>query len=95
MDSITDKLYQLSQKVAHVVDQLDLLKEENELLVQENNLLKESLSSKNEELKNFKNRDKITKIVSGVMGSEEKSAQLKHKLNEYIKEIDKCIAQLS
>lgn len=95
MESITEKLKELNQKVALAVHQLKLLKEENELLVQENILLKENLSVQNEELKSFKNRDKITKIVSGVMGSEEKSAQLKHKLNEYIKEIDKCIAQLS
>jgi 23S rRNA C2498 (ribose-2'-O)-methylase RlmM len=61
----------------------------------ENEQLKNQLFVQNEELKNFKNRDKITRIVEGVASSNENSARLKQKINEYIKEIDKCIAYLS
>ena len=61
----------------------------------ENEQLKNQLNIQNEALKNFKNRDKITKIVEGVASSNENSARLKHKINEYIREIDKCIAYLS
>ena len=64
-------------------------------LQKENLLLKNQAGSQNEELKSFKNREKISKIVEGVTGSDEKGAQLKQKINEYIKEIDKCIAYLS
>lgn len=94
METLENKLIDLNKKVASLIQKLNTTIEENELLASENSLLKESLEDRNEELKSFKNRDKITKIVSGVMGSEEKSAQLKQKINEYIKEIDKCIAHL-
>lgn len=94
MDALENKLIELNRKVAFLIKKLNDTIEENELLNTENSLLKESLDDKNEQLKSFKNRDKITKIVSGVVGHEEKSAQLKQKINEYIKEIDKCIAHL-
>lgn len=94
MEALENKLIELNRKVTFLVKKLNDTVEENELLNTENSLLKESLEDKNEQLKSFKNRDKITKIVSGVVGSEEKSAQLKQKINEYIKEIDKCIAHL-
>ena len=61
----------------------------------ENEQLKKTIQAQNDELKSFKNKDKIIKIVEGVTGGDEKSAVLKHKINEYIKEIDKCIAYLS
>ncbi|MFT6053850.1 MAG: hypothetical protein ACJASP_000734, partial [Roseivirga sp.] len=44
---------------------------------------------------NFKNQDKITKIVNNTTVEREESTELKHQLNEYIREIDKCIAHLS
>jgi hypothetical protein len=44
---------------------------------------------------NFQNQDKITKIVTNTTVEKEESTELKHKLNEYIREIDKCIAHLS
>ena len=53
------------------------------------------LDKKNEELSNFKNQDKIAKIVSSISPDDKSSSELKLKLNEYIKEIDKCRAYLS
>ena len=94
MESPEEKLNELSRKVALLINKLGQTMKENEALQKENIIFKETIKAQNEELKSFKNREKITKIVSGVMGSEEKSGQLKQKINEYIKEIDKCIAHL-
>jgi chromosome segregation ATPase len=86
---------QIEEKINLLVSKLE--KSQNELLEykRENEQLKNQLNVQNDELKNFKNREKISKIVGGVADSDEKGAQLKHKINEYIREIDKCIAYLS
>lgn len=85
----------IENKILQLIAKLDLTKKELLELRQENLELKNQLNVQNEELKNFKNRDKISKIAEGVTGSDEKATRLKHKINEYIREIDKCIASLS
>lgn len=69
---------------------LSQLEEENKTLLDEVITLREKLSS-------FQNKDKIVKIVNSVVeeGESEKTTELKRKINEYIREIDKCIAHLS
>lgn len=85
----------IQAKIELLIEKLELSNSKVDELTEENLLLKNQIGSKNEDLKSFQNREKISKIVEGVTGSNEKGAQLKHKINEYIKEIDKCIAFLS
>ncbi|WP_421987177.1 hypothetical protein [Roseivirga sp.] len=47
------------------------------------------------QLADFQNQYKIAKIASSTTVEKEESTELKQKLNEYIKEIDRCIAHLS
>ena len=49
---------------------------------------------KETEIKNFQNRDNITKIVDTIAADAANATELKLKINEYIREIDKCIAYL-
>lgn len=72
-------------------------KSENELtaLISENTSLKAEIHALRTQLADFQNQDKIAKIVSNRTVEKEDSAELKHKLNEYIKEIDRCIEYLS
>ena len=92
----------LFQRLTNVEDHLKKLvnvhsqvKEENSALKMRNQELKEEVNHLNTRLSDFQNQDKITKIVSNTTVEKEESTELKHKLNEYIKEIDKCIAHLS
>ena len=68
---------------------------ENEILKEQNQELKQYLKAKEEQIDNFKNKDKITKLVDGVVVSGGDTTELKQVINEYVKEIDKCIAHLS
>ncbi|MFN3404210.1 MAG: hypothetical protein ACK40G_08970 [Cytophagaceae bacterium] len=61
----------------------------------ENSRLNALIEKQNEEIKNFQNQDKITKIVSSITEDTRQASELKLKINEYIREIDKCIAHLS
>jgi len=71
------------------------LKGENEVLKSQNQELLQHLKAKEDQIDNFKNQDKITKLVDSMVVSGGDSTELKQVINEYIKEIDKCIAHLS
>ncbi len=71
------------------------LKGENELLKSQNQELKHHLKAKEDLIDNFKNKDKISKLVDSVVVNNGDTTELKQVINEYIKEIDKCIAHLS
>jgi len=61
-------------------------------LQSENLRLKNQVQQKEEEVRNFQNQEKISKIVTSIADDTYRKTELKLKINEYIKEIDKCIA---
>lgn len=61
-------------------------------LQSENLKLKNQILLKEEEVRNFHNQEKISKIVTSIADDTYRKTELKLKINEYIKEIDKCIA---
>lgn len=61
-------------------------------LQSENLRLKNQIVQKEEEVRNFHNQEKISKIVTSIADDTYRKTELKLKINEYIKEIDKCIA---
>ena len=64
-------------------------------LRQENNALQEKILALQTEVSDFQNQDKMSKLVNNTSVEREDSIELKNRLNEYIKEIDRCIAHLS
>lgn len=93
--SLFDRLAKVENQLKKLVDLHLLLKNEKEELSQQNSRLKTEIESLKGQISNFQNQDKITKIVTNTTVEKEESIELKHKLNEYIREIDKCIAHLS
>ena len=94
-DNILSRLEELELKLQKLSKEYNALKMELKASRQDNKELKHVVERQNEDLKNFQNQDKISKIVSSVAEDTQKSTELKLKINEYIKEIDKCIAHLS
>lgn len=79
---------QVTRKLQHVEHENAALKQE---LVEIRNLVKQ----KDESLEHFKNQIKISKIVNNIPVENIASAELKERINNYIKEIDKIVAYLS
>jgi regulator of replication initiation timing len=94
-EEILSKLKQVEGKLQQLIIEHSSLKKELKASIEENNALKDSVERQNQDLKNFQNQDKISKIVSSMAEDTQKNTELKLKINEYIKEIDKCIAHLS
>ncbi|HEX8061403.1 MAG TPA: hypothetical protein VF473_10735 [Cyclobacteriaceae bacterium] len=85
----------LERKILVLINEHKALKEEVRNLKLENHDLKGSLKGRDDQLVNFKNQIKITKIVDNINPEDGTVSELKKKVDEYIREIDKCIAHLS
>ena len=94
-NQLNAELQSLERKLILLINDHKSLKGENELLKTQNDELRQFLKAKEEQIDNFKNKDKITKLVDGVVVSGGDTTELKQVINEYIKEIDQCIAHLS
>ena len=71
------------------------LREEVKNLKLENQALRQSVQSRDQQLDSFKNQIKITRIADRIHPEDGDVAELKKKVDDYIREIDKCIAHLS
>ena len=71
------------------------VQEELRILKTENSDLKSTLTRKERQISDFQNQNKISTIVDNIAAGGEDATELKQYISEYIKEIDKCIAQLS
>ncbi|WP_242916271.1 hypothetical protein [Pontibacter liquoris] len=87
LQHIEDKLRRLINRYADVQQRLAKAQEEIQAL-------EEQVAEKEQQIKNFQNQENIVKIVDTIAGNTANSTELKLKLNEYIREIDKCIAYL-
>jgi hypothetical protein len=85
----------LERKVLVLINEHKSLKEEIKTLKTENQELKQGLKGRDEQLFNFKNQIKISKIVDNLNPEDGSASELKKKVDDYIREIDKCIAYLS
>ena len=85
----------LERKLLVLVNDHKSLKEELKALKTENQELRSAIKTRDEQITSFHNQLKITKIVDNLHPEDGSVSELKKKVDEYIREIDKCIAHLS
>src|SRR5687767_6705818 len=85
----------LERKLLVLVNEHKSLKEELKALKIENQELKSGIRKRDEQIAGFHNQLKITKIVDNLHPEDGSVSDLKKKVDDYIREIDKCIAHLS
>ncbi|MFY0599541.1 MAG: hypothetical protein JXR03_07700 [Cyclobacteriaceae bacterium] len=93
-DILRTELNSLERKVKLVLNEHSQLQSEVSRLQSENENLKNRLESNSTHLANFQNQAKMSKIVESMIVEEKGTAELKDVIDDYIKEIDKCIAHL-
>ena len=89
------ELSTLERKLSLIIKEYQSLKDKVRILQDENTDLKSVLAEKQTQIESFNNRIKISKLVDTIGADKSETAELKTKLDEYIKEIDKCISHLS
>ena len=85
----------LERKILVLINEHKNLKEEVKALKKENQDLRAAVKVRDEQIVGFHNQLKITKIVDSLSPEDGSVSELKKKVDEYIREIDKCIAHLS
>lgn len=89
------KLKELSANVDELLTRFQLLQVDHNAAIQENKKLKSLLEEKNQQLNDFQYKAKISKIVQYLAVDDLSADELRTKIDEYIKEIDHCLAYLS
>ena len=85
----------LERKVELLVSQQHALRDELKQLRGENQILRTVIEEKDGQINDFQKTLKLSKIVDNAVADQEDTTELKRTINEYIRKIDKCIAQLS
>lgn len=94
-EALKTNLNGLERKILVLLNDHKSSKDEVKRLKLENAELRADLNRRDDQLSNFKNQIKITKIVDHINPEDGSVSELKRKVDEYIREIDKCIAHLS
>tara|TARA_Y100000746_G_scaffold154080_1_gene132157 strand:+ start:513 stop:800 length:288 start_codon:yes stop_codon:yes gene_type:complete len=93
--SLNNLISNIESKLNNLISSYQIVKSNNLNLKQENTSLLSEIDKKNNEINILKDRIKIMSISKSVDASKGDIRQTKLKINEYIREIDKCIAQLN
>ncbi|KRT16163.1 phenylalanyl-tRNA synthetase subunit beta [Pedobacter ginsenosidimutans] len=94
MASVADQLDKVLQKTAQVLELCNALQEENDLLKLENQSLKVALDTAKGKNVELDEKLRVTKLAKSIEGTSEKSLDIKQKINDFVREIDKSIALL-
>ncbi|MFD2202571.1 hypothetical protein [Shivajiella indica] len=92
---IQEELQHLEKLAEKVGQRLQQLEQDNHALNEELFVLRSTLEEKERLLEDFKNQIKLAKLVNSLPVEGVESAELREKINNYIKEIDNIIAYLS
>jgi hypothetical protein len=84
----------LERKIMVLINEHKTLKDEVKAIKKENQELKAAMRLRDEQITGFHNQLKITKIVDSLNPEDGSVSELKKKVDDYILEIDKCIAHL-
>jgi chromosome segregation ATPase len=95
LERINSELQSLERKLVLLINEQKNLKSKNILLEQQKKELEDQLNARNEQIQSFQNQIKISKIAGSVGADRKDASELKKKIDEYIGEIDQCIAHLS
>ncbi len=98
---IADQLSTVLDKTSRLIDLCSALQEENELLKRESDSQKKAIVSSENKNNDLEERVRVLTLarsLEGVQGTQfgvnEKTLDIKQKITEFVREIDKCIVLL-
>ena len=94
-NSLRSELNKLERKLVLLISEHKKVKSNVEVLKRENLELKEIIKEKEVAMTGFQEKENINNIVNSMVDGDEDATDLVEVINDYIKEVDKCIAQLS
>jgi len=89
-----EELVLLNRKIDDLLKFYAILKDENKNLKSLNESLKRVVQEREEEMRELEKKYERTKLSGAILGEGENAVEAKRKINELMREIDKCIALL-
>ena len=91
-----DLVVNIESKVNKIISLYNSLKKEKEEILEENKTLKSEVEDRDKDIKRLEEKIKLLRITKSVSTQDvEKNKDSRQKINEYVREIDKCIALLN
>lgn len=94
MSRVADQLTQVLDKTARLVELCAALQEENDSLKLDNQSLQVAVETSKKLTLELEERVRALKLARSLEGDSEKSLDIKQKISEFVREIDKCILLL-
>jgi hypothetical protein len=95
MQTPTEQVEKLRQKVEKLINLHRLLLQENHQLKAEKEKLTDTIRQRDNQLDDLGEKLKVIRLARQVTGSDQNTRDLKLKINEYIREIDRCLALIN
>lgn len=99
--SVADQLSKVVDKTSRLIDLCAALQEENELLKRENESQKKTVLGSDNRIKDLEEKLRVLTLARSLEGMpsaeldmSEKTLDIKQKITEFVREIDKCIVLL-
>ncbi|OFY76732.1 MAG: hypothetical protein A2V46_15165 [Bacteroidetes bacterium RBG_19FT_COMBO_42_7] len=90
-----EELTLLNKKLEELFERYNDLRTKNKELKNENEVLERYLQESGEKLKELEIKYERIKISGALMGEGESAVEAKQKINELVREIDRCVALLN
>jgi uncharacterized coiled-coil DUF342 family protein len=94
-DQDFEELILLNKKLDELFGRYNDLRIKNGVLKNENETLKRDLQEHEEKVKELETKYERIKISGALMGEGENAVEAKKKINELVREIDRCVALLN
>ena len=95
MDNVVALVDLLEGKLTQLILNQEQLKEENRRLKQSEKILLDKVAQQNLFVRDLEDKHQALKVANAIVGNKEDKHLTKIKINTLIREIDKCIVQLS
>lgn len=94
MSQVASQLNNVIEKAGRLIELCAALQEENDLLKLENQSLMAALDASKNKNKELDEKMNVLKLAKSFSETNEKSLDIKQKINDFVQEIDKCIVLL-
>lgn len=95
MSGLKSAVTSLETKLEKLVDLHRKTRKEVQALQLQNEQLSEALAQQKQTIKDLEDQSKVLRISKTITNNKENTTELKLKINELIREVDKCIALLN
>jgi regulator of replication initiation timing len=94
MPTVAEQLNRVVENTERLIELCSALQEENDLLKLENQTLSAALKSGKEKSYELEEKLRVVKMARSFSETNEKTLDIKQKIDEFVQEIDKCIVLL-